>query len=261
MSFTYAGVTSDSLGLNITSRSVYDAPAYDMTSVDVPGRSGNVLIPQGRFGNKIVSYRGYIRSANYNGANNWAKLSAGSIALKAALLEYSDRYYDLTDTYDPGLTRWAYPRDVKITPVHDLPFGAEVEVQFEAKPFMDDENAYEIITSGSKVLANPYKFDSLPWFTIETTATTTVKFSVNSKTWQITAASQLSNHALIYCDSDTMTWRGPGGLMVAPAYVITNPTDSNGKEIPFPIFESGNNTVAIVSGINELYILPRWRTL
>ena len=40
MSFSFGNFASGTFGLNITSRQVYDAPVYDLTSVDVPGKSG-----------------------------------------------------------------------------------------------------------------------------------------------------------------------------------------------------------------------------
>ena len=49
--FTYNGTSSYSLGLRIESKNVFSTPQYDTTFQSIPGRDGELIIPNGRFPN------------------------------------------------------------------------------------------------------------------------------------------------------------------------------------------------------------------
>ena len=52
--FTYNGISSADMGIRIQSKSIYSAPKYDISSVSIPGRDGELLVPSGRFSNATV---------------------------------------------------------------------------------------------------------------------------------------------------------------------------------------------------------------
>lgn len=137
MSFIFNGVSSDTMKFNVTSRQVYNAPAYDLNAIEVPGRSGDLLNPQNRFKNKQVSYTGFLKASDFEGSTWREKLSTGLIQLKGWLCSDAGQYHELTDDYDPGFTRYGYiSGETAISDVQDRPFGVTLTVTFNCKPFM-----------------------------------------------------------------------------------------------------------------------------
>ena len=255
MSFIFYGFISDNEGLNITSRQVYDAPVYDVTAIEVVGRSGDLLIPQNRFKNKKIVYKGFLKASDFSGSTDWERLSNASQNLKGRLLRDPGEYKSLRDDYDPGMERMAYVEDIKITPIFDRPVGAEVEIIFNAQPFMYvRETTPTVLESGSVTLMNPYFFDSLPLLELEM-SDSLASFSVNGETWTI--LNQVSR--TVYCDAQEMEWYAErnGEFEGLINNKVSGPT-------PFPTFKgkpSPNNVITIGGGISRILISPRWRTL
>ena len=137
MSFTYRGTTSDSMHFNVTERQVYNAPAFDVNAIEVPGRSGDVLNSQNRFKNKTIVYTGFLREQDFPGDSKRARLSRGLRNLKAWICGDPGKYHDLTDDYDPGFIRRAFVSgETAINEILDQPDGVTITVTFYAEPFM-----------------------------------------------------------------------------------------------------------------------------
>ena len=137
MSFTYRGTTSDSMHFNVTERQVYNAPAFDVNTIEVPGRSGDVLNSQNRFKNKTIVYTGFLREQDFPGDSKRARLSRGLRNLKAWICGDPGKYHDLTDDYDPGYIRRAFVSgETTINEILDQPDGVTITVAFYAEPFM-----------------------------------------------------------------------------------------------------------------------------
>ena len=47
--FVYNGVSSLDMGLRIESKNVFSAPEYDVTFQSIPGRNGDLILPNGRY--------------------------------------------------------------------------------------------------------------------------------------------------------------------------------------------------------------------
>lgn len=92
--FTYNGISSADMGIRIQSKSIYSAPKYDISSVSIPGRDGELLVPSGRFSNATVSYTCFVPAMSIDALGE--KLTA----IKAWLYTEPDRYHVLTDSYD-----------------------------------------------------------------------------------------------------------------------------------------------------------------
>lgn len=258
MSLTFNGISSESLKLNITSRQVYDAAVYDVTAVEVPGRSGNVMIPQNRFKNKTLVYRGFLNASDFSGSSDWEKLSNGTQNLKGMWMRVplgiskTGVYKPLKDTYDPGMTRQAYIEDLKITPVFDRAIGAEVEITFNAQPFMTVDESPTIVTSQSITLTNPYFFDALPLIDFPSAGSGSI--TVNGETWDL---ANLGSRRVV-CDSLEMEWLEYNGttLIGLANHKVFGPSH-------FPVLNgkpSATNTITL-NGISRMDITPRWRTL
>lgn len=245
MSFTWDSVSSDTRKFNITERHVYNAPAYDMNGIEVPGRSGDILNPQNRFKNKVVTYTGYLRSKDFAGSTTYEKLSTGVTELKAWLLSNAGAYHELTDTYDPGYTRIGYiSGETSIEEVENRPFGVTINVSFNCKPFMYGLAASDTtLTTSGGTITNPNKFDSLPLIKITMSSGGTL--TVAGKTWTIGTYS-----GTLIVDSENMDWYDTNQLR-------NNLVTGTG----FPVLKPGSNTISWTGGISKVVITPRWRTL
>ena len=244
MSFTFNSKNSTAKGFNVTSRQVYSAPAYDLNAIEVPGRSGDVLNPQNRYKNKIVSYTGFMKTSDFAGATKRERLSAGTRALKGWLLADAGAYHDLTDDYDPGFTRRAYiSGETAISEVLDRPDGVELTISFNCEPFMYGPTATDSTFTTSGTISNPNEFSSLPLITITMSSGGTL--TVGSKTWTIGTYS-----GTLYVDSEVMDWYDAGALK-------NNLVTGDG----FPELEPGSNSISFTGGISKVVITPRWRTL
>lgn len=141
MSLIYRGTSSDDVKFNVTERRVYNAPAFDVSGIEVPGRSGDILNSQERFKNKSIVYTGFIRSSDFPGDTTWERLSRGLRTIKAWVCGDAGKYHDLTDDYDPGFVRRAFVSgETAISEVLDRPDGATITITFMAEPFMYEES-------------------------------------------------------------------------------------------------------------------------
>lgn len=249
MSFiSYGGSSSMATKVNITSRKVYDAPAYDVTALSAPGLSGDILVPQNRFKNKTIVYNGYIRAIDFSGSTLWERMSNGTRSLKAWLLSDPGVYKDLRDDYDPGFSRFAYCESVNFSQVHDLPDGATVEITFIAKPFLyDNQNNATVSFTGTKTFNNPYSFGSRPTLSI-LVSRSPATFTVNGETWTITG---FNSNTTIACNTEAMEWYTSSGLV----------NDKVSGPKPFPEFTTGANTVTCGNWVTGIGVTPNWRTL
>ena len=244
MSFTYRGISSDTMKFNVTSREVYNAPAYSLNAIEVPGRSGDVLNPQNRYKNKAVKYTGFMREQDFQGATKRERLSAGTRALKAWLLSDAGKYNDLTDDYDPGFLRKAYLEgETAISEVLDLPIGVELTISFITEPFMYGPEVEDITLTGAGTVENPNGFASQPLLALTMSGAGTL--TIGSKTWTIGA-----HNGVLYCDSRAMDWYDAGALK-------NNIVSGSG----FPVLEPGTNNISFGGGISQVVVTPRWRTL
>lgn len=244
MSFTYNGVSSDAKKLNITERTVYTAPDYDVNAIEVPGRSGDLLNPQNRYKNKTITYIGFIRSSDFAGNTQWERMSAAARELKAWLCVGAGEYHDLTDDYDPGYTRQAYiSGETSIELIHDRPNGATVTVTFNAKPFMYGPAVADVTLNTAGSITNPNAFPSLPKLAITMSAAGTL--TVGDATWEIAAF-----NGTMTCDSELMDWYSVQRLR-------NNLVTGSG----WPTLMPGANSISWTGGISKVKITPRWRTL
>lgn len=264
MSFTFNGISSETLGINITRRDVYNTPAFDISGVEVPGRSGEILTSNERFKNKIVEYTGFIRSSS------WADLSQKIRAINTlhslTTFQIADPYdyRELTDTYDPGYTRMAYlDGEIKISPVQDRFLGATVTIRFNCQPFMRAPNYSERITSttGTININNPYNIASLPRILIEATAST-AEFRVSSSyfngTYTLSGMPSTGNRRDITFDSEAMEVRNGNNELVGGQLSYT--VDYNYPD-PFPRLCPGATSIVVNSNISSVTVWPRWRVL
>jgi phage-related protein len=54
--FEYNGISSLDLGLRIESKNVFSAPKYEVKFQSIPGRDGDLILPNGRYPNVQITY-------------------------------------------------------------------------------------------------------------------------------------------------------------------------------------------------------------
>ena len=99
--FVYNGVSSLDMGLRIESKNVFSAPEYDVTFQSIPGRNGDLILPNGRYPNVQVTYSVFLP------AKSIAELAEKITKVKAWLYGEQNAYHSLSDSYDTLYTRKA----------------------------------------------------------------------------------------------------------------------------------------------------------
>ena len=92
--FVYNGVSSLDMGLRIESKNVFSAPEYDVTFQSIPGRNGDLILPNGRYPNVQVTYSVFLP------AKSIAELAEKITKVKAWLYGEQNAYHTLSDSYD-----------------------------------------------------------------------------------------------------------------------------------------------------------------
>ena len=240
--FVYNGVSSLDMGLRIESKKVFSAPEYDVTFQSIPGRKGDLILPNGRYPNVQVTYSVFLP------AKSIAELAEKITKVKAWLYGEQNTYHTLSDSYDTLYTRKAvYFGSLDIE--DQLNRIGVFTVSFSCQPFRYSVDGTEPITltqSGSTV-TNPESFASLPILTLtgEGTVTLTIQGVGQNKSWVFTGLD-----GSIVCDSEQMNF-----------YSGTTPMNDKVSGDGFPRLQPGVNTISWVGTVTSLVVQPRWVTL
>ena len=240
--FIYNGISSKDMGVRISSKNIFSAPKYDLAFQSIPGRDGDLISPNGRFPNVMVSYTCFIP------AKSIAELSAKVTAIKGWLYTEPDRYHTLSDSYDTSFTRKAVFNN-KLDISDELNRIGVFTVNFTCHPmrFSVDGAKKSTHTAKSFQLTNPYQFYSKPYIKItgSGTGTLTIQSASLNKTWNFKSISEY-----IECDSELMNFY--------KATVLKNDTVTGDA---FPLLGPGKNTFTFSGGITKIEVIPRWCSL
>ena len=119
------------MGLHIQRKNVYSSPKYDSSFVSIPGRNGDLIVPNRRYENTQVSYSVYLS------AKNSQQLADSITKIKAWLYAQPDRYHILKDSYDKRFFRYAlFNSSLDIE--DELNKIGVFTVSFNCKPFRYD---------------------------------------------------------------------------------------------------------------------------
>lgn len=139
----YNGVSSDTLGVFVSGSGSYDAAEFDVTNYQVPGRNGDILIPNNRYKNIDITYPCFIPNdfeTRVQAVRNWMR-SARS-------------YARIEDNYDLLHYRMGIGKGVlKFSPAQQS-IGANAQLVFNCKP-------QRFLKSGEEeqdVVRTPYSF-------------------------------------------------------------------------------------------------------
>lgn len=230
---TFRGRRSTDFGAYISGSGTFISPEREVEKFEVPGRSGDLIIDNGRFKNVELTYTAFIvRNFRQN-----------MEALRGFLLsEYG--YFRLEDTYHPDQYRMAAFAG-PIDPETFLVKSGTFELTFDCMPqrwLKSGDIAAKVDADETVKIWNPTYFNAKP--TIAVTGTGT--FSINS---EVVTVSANDGGLIIDCEREECfegtTNRNPDVLFGASR---------------FPVFKPGENSIAAGSGI-YLQITPRWWTV
>lgn len=231
--FTYNSTASSTYNIFVEHRPVQAFPQRVIESINVPGRSGDILFDTGAYNNVSITYQvAYIN-----------KGSVRSDAINIATWLYQSDYVDLTDDYDPLYYRKAiFVSPLNVTDI--LNVAGRANMTFNCKPqryLLSGKTA--ITASTSTTLTNNYE-DALPTITVTGSGNGTL--TVGGTTVTITAQT-----AAIILDSERQTAESGGNN--ANSLISL----SNG----FPVLTHGSNSVSWTGGVTGVSIVPNYWTL
>jgi phage-related protein len=248
---TWNRVSSSTLGVVVEHYPGMSRPAPKYNRVSVPGRNGDLFFVQDAFNNVDRAYEIYAgaRSADQAPASFEDVMSWLCPALAApAVVDYrlltKNGYYQLTDSYDPGVIRLgAFIHDTSIENSWNH-FG-RATIRFSCRPerfLTSGMTATRYATSGQTV-TNPTDRDAKPFVMIAGSGAGTV--TINGTTLTI---SEITDY--LYADSDSQNcFRN---LSENRNNVVTLTSGS------FPVLSPGDNTITFTGGVTAVTITPRW---
>lgn len=159
--FEFNGKSLFNFGAIITNAPKWIVPQRDVTSVSVPGRSGDLIIDNGRYKNISVPYTistipAFMRNTLYETVNDLKDW-----------LSTNGTYCKLIDTYNPNYYRLARVSNINNI-VNEISNVGSTTITFDCKPFMYriDGNDLKQVTSKNFTITNPELYESEPYFKI-----------------------------------------------------------------------------------------------
>lgn len=232
--FSFGGKNCREFGVICSGSGTYGAPERDVESVEVPGRSGTLLLDRGRWKNISVTYPCFIPR---NLGDNMAGLRAWLLSRRG--------YQRLEDGYDPAHYRLAQFCAALSPEVAAGGRAASFDVTFDCKPqryLVSGEMTVRPTNGG--VLTNPTLFDALPLITVTGSGAGTL--TVGDVVVTISAMPE----EVLVLDCETQDARGA--------------TANRNSVISAPVFPSlapGATAISWAGGIESVSVVPRWWTL
>lgn len=228
------GRSYDDYGLIITETPVFVVPERDVSFESIDGRSGDLIVDNGRFKNVPVEYKVTALCNN---------MSLPETAQRVSAWLSSPGYGILTDTYDPLYFRYA-TRTGTVSIKNRLMQLGTATIKFNCKPYKYLHSGRETITlTAPGTINNAEPVASLPY--IKITAGGTVELMLNNKSFVFADVD-----GYVEIDADAMN-------------VFKGTVSKNDKYIGvgFPMFEPGENNITWTGNVSRVEIVPRWCTL
>lgn len=230
------GVDSRTLGVYINGVDTFGAGAREVSTLQIPGRSGDLIVKADRLQNYDLTYSCFI-------ARNFDKNIS---ALRAFLLSRTS-YFRLEDTYHPKEYRMAHYSGPFTPAVTQRMDAAQFDIVFNVKPqrYLKYGDLWTDISAGK--IVNPTRFPAKPILRFYGNGV----FRLNT-VYYFT----ISNNAASYIDIDC-------DMMEAYTGTLSRNADLSSTGTDFPYLAPGENTLSIDSGSNftKIQMKPRWWTV
>lgn len=231
--FLLDGHDSREWNIGLSGSGVYNAPARDVSVIDIPGRSGSAIIDNGRYLNTVVTYPCWI-------AHDFADKIDD---FRAFLSDHADGYYRIEDSYHPDEFRLgAYQGPFEAVPGTRNKSG-RFDVAFNCQPqrWLKEGEQWIDCEDGMTIF-NPTRFTARP--TIRVYSTGTVDLNGISVT-----VIDMSDQE--YLDIDTQNFIATNNGYLFPSSVLISAS--------WVGLVAGEN--GIVFDVSQCKIQPRWWTL
>ena len=169
---TFAGTSLGDVNIHVQRLSDYVIPERDVTHVSVPGRSGDLLIDNGRYKNFTLDYSVYVLNRT-DGVISSLRAFAGKLA------DTFGSYQRFEDDKDPlvyGMAKFVGPN----TWTNYDNVGGESKLTFNFKPYWrlkSGETAITISATNTQI-TNPTKFASKPLINVTGTGVLSVNGTI-----------------------------------------------------------------------------------
>jgi phage-related protein len=146
------GTDSRTFGLYINGAGTFSAPAREVSTLQIPGRNGDLIVKADRLQNYDLTYSSFI-VRNFD---------ANIAALRAFLLSKTS-YFRLEDTYHPDEYRMAFYRGPFTPSVTQCLNAAKFDLVFNVKPqrFLKSGESNIPVYDGD-IIINPTRFTARP---------------------------------------------------------------------------------------------------
>lgn len=224
-SFTLDGVSTVEYNVGVSGSGRYRSAQRDISTEHLSHRNGDIITDSGCFLNSTISYPCWI-------AHTFASDFA---SFRNFLMNHSDKYYKLTDTYDGNHFRMARV----VGPIEPstkvmLRVGT-FDVQFDCKPqiFRNDGDTFRTVSSQ---ITNPTDFECFPILSVSSNGS----YKVNGSAFTVSGATGFP----VFIDCETMDAYNSNG-------------DNMNKYVSLPVrnirLNPGSNSVS-----GTVSIKPRW---
>lgn len=245
--FKFNGGDSRDYGVLIRNKKTYNQAEKDITFEPVAGRSGDIVIDNGRYNNIEMGYGVtlFAPTLDEKNINQNINLAYSTQDLKDWLIA-DGNYYKLTDCYDPDYYRMAcYSGGMEFeTFTTNI---AKTDIIFNCKPYKyrNDGNSLIEISHGESIY-NPEAHESLLYIKIYSmNKTGNVMVGINGQTIYL---SQVDEYVEI--DSEMQN-----------VYKDLTPQNNLLKSTGFPTLSPGNNKINYIANVAKVEIIPKWRTI
>ena len=238
---SWNGVRSDQFGILIEEYPNYSKPQRKIDRYTVPGRNGDVIMPQDSWENveqkyDIVAGEGVKHSV------------PGSFSLVSEWLNSASGYAELWDDFDPDHYRLAFyegPYDIKSLSVGRV---GRTTITFICKPqrFLLTGKAPVEFSSAPSKIQNPTSYESKPLIFVTMSSAGSGTISFNDFLFTLTDIPATG----VYIDCEEMNCYGPTGANLN-SHVSSNTGD-------FVTLGAGITTIGFTGDIQSVTITPRW---
>lgn len=156
---TLNGVSSDSIGIKVSTYPDYEYPDKNVEVINIPGRNGEVLYDLGTYKNVDISYEVSIYDVD-----STTGLGYGGMAKLIAWLHPKSGYFKISDSYMPGYYHLGYCKNSgQVASI--LGQAGKATIKFNCRPerYLTDGDTYsdEFGTNASEYFTHPLNTASL----------------------------------------------------------------------------------------------------
>lgn len=238
---SWNGERSDQYGVEVESYPNYTKPERKIDRYTVPGRNGDIIMPQDAWENVKREYKVIIGDGTPHSVSALVSSVADWLCSPAG-------YCELWDDFDPGHFRIAmFSGDFDLSALSLGQYG-RTTLTFDCKPqrFLVAGRAPVLIDSAPGTIVNPTAYASKPLIFVERSSSGNGTVTVNGTVFTITGIPT----AGLYIDCDEMNCYDTNGNNKNS--IVASSTSEFAKLKP------GSNAIGFTGKVSQITITPRW---